>query len=108
MYSGVVNKTTPIIDLITVLTGIWDEREEQGWKIIMCPFFTVMTRVCDPGSVPLPFKVTIPTPAMLFGKDGEAIKAIIVKPGQDALDVPEAGVVQMQIFGAASQLRAVR
>lgn len=107
MYSGLVGKTTPIIDVLTVLTGQWDERNYQEWHIVQCPFFTVMDRVCDEGSVPLPFNVTVPTPALLFGKSGEA-KALIVKPGDDALDIPEAGVVQIQIFGSATQLKAVR
>lgn len=107
MYSGLVGKTTPIIDLLTVLTGQWDEREYQDWHIVMCPFFTVMDRVCDKGSVPLPFNVTTPVPALLFGKNG-AVRALVIKPGDDALDVPQAGVVQVQIFGSATQLKAVR
>lgn len=107
MYSGLVGKTTPIIDILTVLTGQWDERTYQDWHIVMCPFFITMDRVCDAGSVPLPFNVTTPTPALLFCKSGEA-KALIIKPGDDALDVPQAGVVQVQIFGSATQLKAVR
>ena len=107
MYSGLVGKTTPIIDLLTVLTGQWDERNYQDWHIVQCPFFTVMDRICDEGSVPLPFTVTVPVPAMLFGKSGEA-KALIVKPGDTALSIPESGVVQIQVFGSANQLKAVR
>lgn len=107
MYSGLIGKTTPIVDVLTVLTGQWDERTYQDWHIVLCPFFVTMDRVCDAGSVPLPFNVTVPTPALLFGKSGDA-KALIVKPGDEALDVPEAGVVQIQIFGSSSQLKAVR
>ncbi len=107
MYSGLIGKTTPIVDVLTVLTGQWDERTYQDWHIVLCPFFVTMDRVCDAGSVPLPFNVTVPTPALLFGKSGNA-KALIVKPGDEALDVPEAGVVQIQIFGSSSQLKAVR
>lgn len=107
MYSGLIGKTTPIVDVLTVLTGQWDERTYQDWHIVLCPFFVTMDRVCDAGSVPLPFNVTVPTPALLFGKSGDA-KALIVKPGDEAIDVPEDGVVQIQVFGSSSQLKAVR
>lgn len=107
MYSGLIGKTTPIVDVLTVLTGQWDERTYQDWHIVLCPFFVTMDRICDAGSVPLPFNVTTPTPALLFGKSGDA-KALIVKPGDEAIDVPESGVVQIQIFGSSSQLKAVR
>lgn len=107
MYSGLVGKTTPIVDVLTVLTGQWDERNYQDWHVVQTPFFTVMDRICDSGSVPLPFTVTSPVPAMLYGKTGE-VKALIVKPGDTALSIPESGVVQIQVFGSATQLKAVR
>lgn len=107
MYSGLVGKTTPVVDLLQVLTGQWDERTVNDWHIVMTPLFTVMDAVVSEGSVALPYTVTIPVPALLFGKSGDT-HALIVKPGDTALSVPEAGVVQIQVFGSATQLKAVR
>lgn len=107
MYSGLIGKGTPVVDLLQVLTGQWDERTDGDWHIVMTPLFTVMDAVVSEGSVALPYKVTVPVPALLFGKSG-TVYALIVKPGDDALYIPEAGVVQIQVFGAATQLKAVR
>jgi hypothetical protein len=107
MYSGLVGQNTPIIDILTVLTGTWDERHDHDWHVVMCPFFVSMDRTVEAGSVALPFKVTVPTAALLYGASGTA-HAIVVKPTDDAIVCPEAGYVQINIFGSTSQLKAVR
>lgn len=107
MYSGLITKSTPIIDILTVLTGVWDERNSNGWHIVMTPFFTVMDAVVDEGSVALPFTVTKPIPAMLYGKSGN-ISAIVVKPGEDAVKLSEGGVLRIEVFGDSTVLKAVR
>ena len=107
MYSGLVGKTTPIVDILTVLTGTWDERTDHDWKIVMTPFFTSMSRTVSQGSVALPYTVTVPVAAMLYGTSGTA-HAMVVQPNQDALNCPEAGLVQINVFGSANQLKAVR
>lgn len=107
MFSGVVNKQTPIIDLLTVLTGQFDERDVHGWHVVMTPFFTVMKAVVDEGSTPLAYKVTEPTPALLFGTSGK-VTALLVSPGDDSIVAPEPGVVQIQVFGSSTGLKAVR
>ena len=107
MYSGLVGKTTPIIDILTVLTGTWDERTDHDWHIVMTPFFTSLDRTVSAGSVALPYKVTVPVAAMLYGTSGTP-HALVIKPTDDAIDCPEAGLIQINIFGSSSQLRAVR
>lgn len=107
MFSGLIGKTSPIIDVLTVLTGQWDEREDHGWKIVQTPFFVSMSRTVSAGSVALPYKVTVPVAAMLYGTSGTP-HALVIKPNDDAIDCPEAGLIQINIFGSSSQLRAVR
>ena len=107
MNPGLIGKTTPFVDVITVLTGQYDERSVNGWDIVQTPFFTVFTAIVDKGSKELPFTMTVPTPAMLYGKSG-VVKALVIKPNDTALDVPESGVVQVQVFGSGARLRAVR
>ena len=107
MYSGAINKTSPIIDINTVLTSSWDERTVNDWHIVMTPFFTSFDAVVDAGSVALPFTVSKPVPAMLYGNSG-SVSALVIKPGDTAIVLPESGVVQVQVFGAATQLKAVR
>lgn len=107
MYSGLVTKSTPIIDVLTVLTGVWDESNKNGWHVVTTPFFTSIEAVVDKGSVALPYTVSEPVPAMLFGKSG-TVSAIVVKPGDTAIPVPESGVVRLQVFGSPDKLKAVR
>lgn len=107
MYSGLITKSTPIIDILTVLTGVWDESDSNGWHIVMTPFFTVMDAVVEAGSVALPFTVKRPIPAMFYGKSG-TVKALVVKPGDEALSLDEAGMVRIEVFGDATVLKAVR
>ena len=73
----------------------------------MTPFFTCMDKVVDAGSTPIPFEVTVPVPAMLFGKSGN-VTAIVIKPGDTAIDFPEPGVAQVQVFGSGTKLKAIR
>jgi hypothetical protein len=107
MNSGLIGKNTPIVDLLEVLTGQWDERTVGTWHVVMTPFFVVMDSVVDEGQIALPYTVQVPIPALLFGKSG-TVHALLIKPNTDALDCPESGFVQIQVFGSASQLRAVR
>ena len=107
MYSGLIGKTSPTVDVLTVLTGTWDERDAGDWHVVMTPFFTILTATLPEGQRPLAYKVKKPMPAILFGNSGN-VTAIAVKPGQDAIVLPEAGVVQVQVFGDPSQLEAVR
>lgn len=107
MYSGLVGRSTPIIDILTVLTGTWDEINDRDWHIVITPFFTSMDSVVSEGSVTLPYTVTIPVAAMLYGASGTA-HAIVIKPGDDAVNCPEPGVLQINLFGSSNQLKAVR
>lgn len=107
MYSGLVGRSTPIIDILTVLTGTWDEINDRNWHIVITPFFTSMDSVVSEGSVTLPYTVTVPVAAMLYGASGTA-HAIVIKPGDDAVNCPEPGLLQINLFGSANQLKAVR
>ena len=92
---------------MTVLSGQWDERTVNDWEIVQTPFFTAFSAVVDAGSVALPFTVSKPVPAMLYGNSG-SVSALVIKPGDTAIVLQESGVVQVQVFGAATQLKAVR
>lgn len=107
VYSGAINKTSPNIDILTVLTGVWDERTDNGWHVVMTPFFTVFEKTVTAGSEALPYRVKIPVPAMLFGKSGK-VSAVVVKPGDDAVVCPENGLLQVQVFGDPAKLERVQ
>lgn len=107
MQSGVVNRNTPVIDLLAVLTGTFDERDVGGWHVVMTPFFTVMKAVVDKGPFTLPYRFKVPVPAMLFGSSGK-MAALVVSPGDENIDCPEAGIVQIEVFGGQTGLEAVR
>ena len=56
MYSGLIGKTSPTVDVLTVLTGTWDERDAGDWHVVMTPFFTILTATLPEGQHPLAYK----------------------------------------------------
>lgn len=103
MHSGMINRTSPYIDVIEMLSGSWNEYNSGDYHIVVTPFFTVITSTLDAGSHELPFKVTMPVAATLSHADG-SIDAVIIKPGQTAISVENPGLFQLQVFGDAARV----
>lgn len=105
MYSGIINKTTPPAELLEVLTGAWNEYDVNEWHIVRSPFFLVVTATLDKGKHVLPFTFNEPVSAILSENDG-AVKAAIVRPGQNALDIAKPCLFKMQLFGNQAVVKA--
>lgn len=105
MYSGIVNKTTPPAELLEVLTGAWNEYNDHEWHIVRSPFFLVITSTLDAGKHVLPFTFNEPVAAILSENDG-TVRAAIVKPGQNVVEVSNPCLFKMQLFGNQAVVKA--
>lgn len=102
MKSGQINRYSPFVDAVEILTGTWNEYDADGFHIVVTPFFTVLSAVLDAGSAALPFRVTTPVAGTLFHDGG--IEAVIIRPGQTAIHTSEAGILQISLFGEQAKI----
>lgn len=103
MRSVLINKTSPFVDVVDQLTGTWNEFDRGEFRIVVTPFYTVLSATLDAGSHALPFKVTIPVAATVF-HDDKTIEACIVKPGQTAVNLTKPGIFQLLMFGEQAKI----
>lgn len=107
MFSGVINKNSPQIDVLESLSGVWNQYKVGDWQIVKTPMFCVMTATIDKGSHVLPFKFSVPVPGLVYGAGG-SVKCVVIRPGDTAVDMPESGLMQIQVFGDMAKLEAIR
>jgi len=107
MFNGVINKGSPNVDLVEVLSGTWNEYKSGEWSITKCPFFLVIEATLDAGQHALPFKFNVPVAGTLVTPGGE-VRGVIVRPGETAVDIPEPGLVTFQVFGDRAKPTALR
>jgi hypothetical protein len=105
MFNGIINKTSPQVDLVETISGTWDEYTEGEFSITKTPFFLVIEGNLDAGQHPLPFTFDVPVAATLSSPDG-TVSAVIVHPGENAVDLPKPGILTIQLFGDRAKPRA--
>lgn len=104
MHSGQINKTSPVVDLLEICSGVWNEYDSDGWHIVKTPFFLSLTGNFSAGSHVLPFAFNIPVAGTLCTANGDA-SAVIVRPGETAVNTDAPGIVQMTLFGQLSVIK---
>ena len=107
MFNGIINKGSPNVDLVEVLSGTWNEYTVGEWSVTKCPFFLVIEANLDAGQHTLPFTFSVPVAGTLVTPDGD-VKGVIVRPGETAVDLEEPGIVTIQVFGDRAKPTAVR
>lgn len=103
MKSGIINRTSPYVDVLEQMTGVWNEYDSGSFHVVVTPFFTVLTATLDAGSAELPFRVTLPVAGTLSHADG-SVEAVIIRPGQTAVSVDSPGIFQLQMFGESAKV----
>lgn len=106
MFNGIVNKGSTGVDILEVLSGIWNEYDSGEWHVVKTPMFLVLEATLDPGASPLPFSFKVPVAATVAGTDG-SVAAVIVRPGDTVFDMPFPGVATIQVFGDRACPRAL-
>lgn len=104
MYSGTINKFSPQVDVLEVLSGLWNEYDKGEFHVVVTPFFTVVTATLDAGSHVLPFSVTVPVAGTVSHADG-TVEAVIVKPGDTAVSLSQPGIFQLDLFGSKAKVK---
>lgn len=104
MKSGLINKTSPYIDVVELLSGTWNEYDDHEFHIVVTPFFTVISGALDEGSHALPFQVYMPVAATVYHGDG-TVSACLVKPGDSAVSISKAGLFQLMLFGDRARVK---
>lgn len=98
MYNGQINKSSTGVDLVQVLTGTWNEYRDGEYSITKTPFFLIIEGNLDAGRHALPFTFDVPVAATLCSPDG-TVSAVIIRPGETAVDLGKPGIFTVQIFG---------
>lgn len=106
MHSGMINKTSPFVDVLDQLTGTYAEFDRGEFHVVVTPFFTVLSAVLDAGSHVLPFKVTRPVAGLLSGGDG-SVSAVLIKPGDTAVNLEKSGMFNLQCFGDLAKVTGI-
>ena len=102
MKSCIINQTSPLVDIQTILSGVWNEWDDTGWHIVRTPFFLVLTLTADAGKLVLPYTFDRPVAGLLMAADGD-VKALVVKPRQNVIEVEKPGIVRFELFGIDTQ-----
>lgn len=106
MRSTIIDAGSKQSDVWGLLQGTWNEWDTAGWHVIKTPFFLVMTATCDAGGKPLPFKFRVPVCGTMTYGDGR-ISAVIVRPGENSINIDEKCIVKFQLFGSEAETEAV-
>lgn len=103
MKSGLISKTSPQVDVLEILTGSWDDYTDGEFHVTHTPFFTVLTATLKAGRHPIPFKFSVPVAGIVYHADG-TLEAVIVRPGENAVNIKTPGIFNLQVFGDQAAL----
>ena len=106
MRSTIIDEGSKQSDIWGLLQGTWNEYESGEWHIVKTPFFLTMTATCDVGGHPLPFKFLVPVCGILYYPDG-GLEAVIVRPGENSINVTKKCIAKFQLFGSETETAAV-
>lgn len=103
MKSGMINRTSPFVDVVEMLSGSWNEYDNGVYHIVVTPFFTVISATLDAGSTELPFRFGLPVAGTISHDDG-TMEAVIIRPGQTAINAEKPGLFNLQLFGDSARV----
>ena len=106
MRSAIIDAGSKQSDIWGLLQGTWNEYDLRGWHIVKTPFFTVLTAKASQGGLPLPFAFREPVCGLLYFTDG-GIQSVVVRPGENSLNIPSTCIVKFQLFGNEAETEGV-
>lgn len=106
MNSAIINRGSQVNDVLGLLTGEWAETDRDGWHIVKTPFFVSVTGTVGAGSHALPFRVRNTCAGLLYKQDN-SVEAVVVRPGDTAVDMPGAGLFRMDLFGNQADVASI-
>lgn len=106
MNSAIIDKGSKSNDILCLLTGEWTEFDRDNWHVVKTPFFVSVTSVVSAGPQALPFQVKNPAPGILYKADN-SVEAIVVRPGDTAVNFTSNGLFKMDLFGDMADVRPI-
>lgn len=100
MRSGVINGSSPMSDVLGVLTGVWGTYKRgvnNEWLVTKCPWFVHMEATLQPGRQELPMAPKTTKALYWTSKDGSG--SLIIKAGETGFDLPSAAFVETTFYG---------
>lgn len=100
MRSGVINGSSPMSDVLGVLTGVWGTFKrgvDNEWLVTKCPWFVHMEATLQPGRQELPMAPKTTKALYWTSKDGSG--SLIIKAGETGFDLPSAAFVETTFYG---------
>lgn len=98
MKSTLINRNSSLDDIREQLTGAWSSKAVRGLTLITTPFATVVMGTMEAGSNILP---VIPDKTALLKWASKSNSGnMVVKAGQQVVQLPEAAVVEMVLWKA--------
>lgn len=98
MRSALINRASNFDDVREQLTGAWSSKVIRGVTVITTPFFTVVTGTMEAGGNVLPVRPQQTAMLKWAGKDSNG--NMVVKAGQEVVQLPENAVVEMVLWKA--------
>ena len=100
MRSGIINGSSPMKDVLGILTGVWGTFRrgvDNEWLITKCPFFVHMEATLAAGQHLLP--IVPNTTKALYWTSKDSYGSLIIKAGQRSFNIPVDAYVELTIFG---------
>ena len=104
MKSAIINRTSPFVDIVELLSGSWNEYTAGEFRVVRTPFFLTLTATLDAGRHVLPFRFTVPVAAVVAHADG-TVDAAVIRPGETAVELSAPGVFSLQVFGIHAEVK---
>lgn len=106
MRSTIIDVGSKQSDVWGLLQGTWNEFDKNGWHVVMTPFFLVITRTCEAGGNPLPFRFKDVVCGLAYMGDGSC-ESVIVRPGENSINMSKKCIVKFQLFGNEANVDGV-
>ena len=97
MRQGTIDTNSTPEQVKETLIGRYVSETKDGWRIVRCPWFTVMERVCQKGTAVLPFAPPVQCEFLWVSSSKSGHSP--VKPGQRELVLSETAFVRLTYFG---------
>ncbi len=97
MRNAVINGSSPMSDVLGVLTGVWNEYDDREWHVVKTPFMVALTATLNAGPQILP--VAPPRTSLLSWANAEHSGSLVLKAKDKNFSLPENAVVQAIMFG---------
>lgn len=100
MRSGIINGSSPLSEVLGVLTGVWGTFRRginNEWLVTKCPWFVHMEAVLEAGRHELPIAPN--TTKALYWTAKDSSGSLVVKAGETGFTLPANAFVETTFYG---------